>query len=429
VQERRARATRSLDSRDPVARLRQIGTVRAGVLARHDVYSVGDFIERTSDGAQLGALADALDMAQEDLLDLRDEAAARLLVQTRKSATGGSGVLARALGVLISSAGVASILLATYVVGAPTRQSRFSTYPVVIFQEDYEPIRSWGPWRLEATSVLGTRGRTRTQLKITTNSDWEYTGGFPRHVPEAVAFYFLNPSETLVDASARSIRLRQREVQLEGGLLTTELREAGEDIHQLTVEHLPPIENISSDVLVIRFEDPPDFPPLPRRHLRRFEFVAIFEDEGFDGWLDPLRSGSLFVHYVLTLEEVRNVRIEKEVFAGFEKPGLYLHADPVEYSGFDLNATWKPEIGGQFLAPEDLIGAVQFADFGHGQAIRGSFTYGLHGWQGLAYLVSILGLSAIVLGVDIVKGKFATRVRNLSTSSRKRARSNTNRSR
>lgn len=405
----RAENSTILSPQGAVSLLRGIGDIRAKALAELNIYSIQDFLEytETEDGilhvaGKIGLKADAVnDLRSQTEGEFRtaQHASVKPKWHTRRSFT---YILLAVLNILIIIAGILIEATSFYHFHDPVYSvtALFDTIPT--FPASY--------YKMRVTSEY-TGVRVNTKVVIDDQYDPCFGSDVSTNIPEGFLFKALIESDFL-EADAKIHIIERKPVKLREGWYTLE------DVREITfplslkTEIISGLENYSGDNLIIwintdSLNDIQSALELMRQYECHFYFAANFIDNINANIFDSFRKGVARVLPLIYYDEAKYMGIEDLPDDGFG-PILKLEKRvvPADYGIYQVEYFWIPNVQGEFIRPEDLVGSPMFIEIEHGERVETGFSFKTDGAQWLIFVVGLFGLQAIFGAVRFVRKKF-----------------------
>ncbi len=142
----------------------------------------------------------------------------------------------------------------------------------------------------------------------------------------------------------------------------------------------------------------------------RLKFEADFVDDVGAIFLDPYRKGNVSVLPFISYTEAKYIGIEDLPDDGFGPMlGLQMRDTPEEYSIYEVEYFWEPTIDGDFIQPDDLLGARRFYEIEHGNPIETRFSLKTEGAQWIPFIAGIIGLQMLIGVSQFLLSKYRRR--------------------
>lgn len=394
----------NLTEASPIEDLQGIGRARSRSLAEIRIYSVGDYLASTRTEEGSIRVAAHLGITDSQIRAIRDEAIASLAGSVTP-APFGKRFRPRIL-ILISIVMANAILLGGgTLIGATT----FSTVtildvPLSIFENDVQSPSAFG-YRVKIQSSAYAPRKALTTIALENDFDPGFTEEFPGSVPEGI-FFACMPSEVeLTEITARVGVIETYQERLEGPW-TKNLERESWSVELPTKVEETELDNYCGRNLIV-WIDASDFENEWERQSSQWLHFKVEVELTYNGQssqilgvLDQIRSGTMSVHSKIWLSEVRYLGIGKPKWGELEMPEVELQTEEGKLERrFDLEYMWVPEMEGDFLSPDEMIGGRLFYEAAGGidsVAISADFVYQTAGAQWWPFIAGLIGVEILV---------------------------------
>ena len=378
-----------------------VGKKRSTIFSGLGIQTVGQFLDRTAADDDISKLCLEADLSEKMVRRLRNRALGIVPVDNGQPLKRLDVRLGLALVLMCIS--VLLILGGTITAASLYKESRFFSPRIIILHNDtvVEPHFSW---RIDGKSSLKKSGVTRTRITIKPGWRTHFSQGYPGNIPDSL---FISVQSwcgmSLKSAEAKLWIVDTGSEQVEGPW------EKSVDIRRTEA----PIPAVIKDVRNLDNRPGRNYfvhlrrDAIPEKLLRGqevdFMIEMYFEDAGFEKPLNRYKRGFISVRSSLSVSESAFLGFDEERFGDLKLPGSKFikfgsHSD----CETDISYFWSSELSGEFLKPDSLIAAEQFAETGTNQ-VEGDFVYKTTGSLWLSYIAAIIGLPIFMGGLALAR--------------------------
>ena len=245
---------------------------------------------------------------------------------------------------------------------------------------------------------------TYTRITVKPNFRAGFSSDFPKSIPEGLFLPNLDRSTILRSVSAKLWLVETDTKVVEWPwVMNVDKKKKVIDIPTI-VKDVSHLKNYPGINFIVHFDSKNVPRMLQRLQVVEFSVDIEFKDEGFKNLINRYTDGLIAVHPFLSASEQRLLGIGKRKLGVHDLPGSFIelqeNPNRVEY----LEYTWRPELVGEFMSPDNMVGAKQFWDSGYGRNhLDGSFVFKASGPKWFSYIAAIVGLPILMAGITLAK--------------------------
>lgn len=402
----------SLSLQSPISLLRGIGDKRAKALAELGIYSVQDFLKytETEDGAL--RIAGKIGMKTENVLQLRSKIETELQRTHLPSKTKWYRKRS-SIYILLAIVNILIVLAGVFIEATSFYHYHHPSYAVTALFDRLDST-------LDSNYILRVSSRydainVKTKVQLVSRYDLCFGNDELSTIPRGVFFSWLTDSK-LRQANASIYVVEQQTKKVEEGWVT--LEEVAESAFPLpiTIQDVSHLENYPGVNLIVwidtaMLDEVKSMARLVQHYECRFKLEVDFVDDVGAIFLDPYRKGNVSVLPFISYTEAKYIGIEDLPDDGFGPIlGLEMRDTSIEeYGIYEVEYFWEPTIDGEFIQPDNLLGARRFYEIEHGNPIETRFSLKTEGAQWIPFIAGIIGLQMLIGASQFLISKFRRR--------------------